>query len=300
MHYDVIIIGGSYAGLSAGLPLARARCSVLVIDSGKRRNRAAATSHGFLGRDGASPAQIATEGRTQLRAYPSVHWAEGEVTHLQGSADAFEVTLADGGTHTARRLIVASGVVDRLPELPGLAERWGKQVFVCPYCHGYELDRGRIGVLASSAFALHQATMLPEWGATQLFLNDALVLDETQHAHLKARGVELVAGAVARVQGEDGALEVVLADGQTFALDGLFTTTQAELHPLVQHLGCTTNDGPLGSYILVDAMQATSIPGVFACGDVASPAAFVAFAAASGAMAGVATHRSLISGLATV
>lgn len=128
MHYDVIIIGGSYAGLSAGLQLARARRRILVLDSGLRRNRFAATSHGFFSRDGESPAQIAAHGRTQLRAYPDVHWADAEVTQVDGTAEAFRVTLGNGGAHMARRLIIATGVVDRLPDIPGLAERWGKQI----------------------------------------------------------------------------------------------------------------------------------------------------------------------------
>ncbi|MBB5674765.1 NAD(P)/FAD-dependent oxidoreductase [Xanthomonas arboricola] len=297
MQHDVIIIGGSYAGLSAGLQLARARRTVLVIDSGQRRNRFATTSHGFLSRDGASPAQIAETGRAQLLAYPSVQWADGQVIQLRGEAEAFEVTLADGSTHTARRLVLAMGVVDRLPALAGLAERWGTQVFVCPYCHGYELGQGRIGVLATSAFAVHQAAMLPDWGATQLFLNDAVVLDEAQHAHLQARGVHVVGGAVAALQGDGDVLELVLRDGRVCALDGLFITTQTELSALVASLGCSTSDGPLGRHIAVDAMQATSVPGIAACGDVANPAASIAFAVASGAMAGVATHRSLMFGL---
>ncbi|WDJ35341.1 NAD(P)/FAD-dependent oxidoreductase [Xanthomonas campestris] len=297
MHYDVIIIGGSYAGLSAGLQLARARRRILVVDSGLRRNRFAATSHGFLSRDGESPAQIAAHGRTQLRAYSDVHWADAEVTQVDGTAEAFRVTLGNGGAHMARRLIIATGVVDRLPDIPGLAERWGKQIFVCPYCHGYELEQGQIGVLATSAFAVHQAAMLPDWGVTRLFLNDALVLDATQNAQLQARGVTLVPGAVARIQGDDAHVEVVLRDGQTTQLDGLFITTQTHISPVVTAMGCALADGPLGSHVAVDAMQATSVPGVFACGDIASPAASVTFAVASGAMAGVAAHRSLIFGL---
>ncbi|KHL53468.1 MULTISPECIES: NAD(P)/FAD-dependent oxidoreductase [Xanthomonas] len=297
MHHDVLIIGGSYAGLSAALQLARARRTVLLVDSGQRRNRFATTSHGFLGRDGASPAQIADEARTQVLAYPSVQWAGGEVVQLRGQADAFEATLADGSVHVARRLILAMGMVDRLPALAGLAERWGRQVFVCPYCHGYELQQGRIGVVATSAFAVHQASMLPDWGATRLFLNDTLVLDEAQHAQLQARGVALVTGAVAGLQGEGDALAVVLHDGQAFALDGVFITPQTQISPLVAALGCGTSEGPLGHYLAVDALQATTVPGVFACGDIASPAASVAFAVASGAMAGAATHRTLMFGL---
>ncbi|MFO3704645.1 NAD(P)/FAD-dependent oxidoreductase [Xanthomonas codiaei] len=297
MQHAVIIIGGSYAGLSAALQLARARRTVLVVDGGQRRNRFAATSHGFLGRDGESPAQIAAEARAQLLAYPSVQWVDGQVTQLGGQADAFQVTLADGSGHTARRLILATGVADQLPAVAGLAERWGRQVFVCPYCHGYELQRGNIGVLATSAFAAHQAAMLPDWGATRLFLNDTLVLDAAQQRQLQARGVQVVGGAVAALQGEGESLELVLCDGQAFALDGVFVTPRTTLSPLVAQLGCGSNDGPLGSHVAVDALQATTVQGVFACGDVANPAASVAFAVASGAMAGVAAHRTLIFGL---
>lgn len=189
------------------------------------------------------------------------------------------------------------GVVDRLPALAGLAERWGRQVFVCPYCHGYELQQGRIGVIATSALAAHQAAMLPDWGATWLFLNDALVPDEAQRAQLEARAVRVVAGAVAALQGEGDTLELVLHDDQRFALDGVFITTQTQISPLVTQLGCATSDGPFGRLVAVDAMQATTVPGIFACGDIANPAASVVLAAASGAMAGVATHRSLIFGL---
>ncbi|APO96342.1 NAD(P)/FAD-dependent oxidoreductase [Xanthomonas vesicatoria] len=297
MQHEVIIIGGSYAGLSAALQLARARRTVLLVDSGQRRNRFAATSHGFLGRDGTSPAQIADEARAQVLAYPGVRWADGTVAQLHGQADAFEVTLADGSVHTGRRLILAMGLVDRLPAIAGLAERWGRQAFVCPYCHGYELHQGRIGVVATTALAAHQASMLPDWGATQLFLNDTLVLDRAQHAQLQARGVQVVPGAVTALQGEGDLLQVLLRDGRTFALDGVFITPQTEISPLVAQLGCGTSDGPLGSHLAVDAMQATTVPGVFACGDIASPAASVAFAVASGAMAGVATHRTLMFGL---
>ncbi|WP_372157160.1 NAD(P)/FAD-dependent oxidoreductase [Xanthomonas euvesicatoria] len=297
MQHEVIIIGGSYAGLSAALQLARARRRVLLVDSGRRRNRFAETSHGLLGRDGASPARIADEARAQVLSYASVQWADGEVVQVRGQAEAFEVVFADGSVHATRRLILAMGVVDRLPALAGLAERWGRQVFVCPYCHGYELQQGRIGVIAASALAAHQAAMLPDWGPTWLFLNDTLVPDESQRAQLDTRAVHVVTGAVAALQGEGDALELVLHDGQRFALDGVFITTQTEISPLVRQLGCATSEGPFGRLLAVDAMQATTVPGVFACGDIANPAASVVLAAAGGAMAGVATHRSLIFGL---
>ena len=149
MVYDVVIVGGSYAGLSAGLQLARGRRKVLVIDAGLRRNRFAQHSHGFLGQDGRAPGDIAAQARAQLLAYPNVEWVDQSAVKAGQCAEGFAVVTADGQRFAARRLIIATGMVDVLPEIPGLAERWGKHVFHCPYCHGYELDGGPIGVLAA-------------------------------------------------------------------------------------------------------------------------------------------------------
>lgn len=157
MLYDVIIVGGSYAGLSAGLQLARARRQVLVIDAGQRRNRFAATSHGFLGQDGQAPEAIASQGRGQLMAYPTVTWVQDRVIQASGESQGFAIGTECNGTFHAKRLILATGVVDELPAIEGLESRWGKHVFHCPYCHGYELDEGHIGVLATSALAMHHA-----------------------------------------------------------------------------------------------------------------------------------------------
>src|SRR5215212_7100600 len=144
MH-DAIVVGGSYAGIAAALQLVRARRKVLVIDGGARRNRFASSSHGFLGQDGRDPGEIAATAREQLLAYPTVTWIEGAATRAHAAGTAFAVTLGDGATHEARRLILASGVTDELPDIPGVAERWGRSIFHCPYCHGYELGGGRIG-----------------------------------------------------------------------------------------------------------------------------------------------------------
>ena len=157
MMYDVIIVGGSYAGLSAGLQLARARRQVLVIDAGQRRNRFAATSHGFLGQDGQAPEVIAAEGRSQLMEYPTVTWVQGSAVLVNQPVEGFSVRTEHSGTFHARRLILATGVVDELPAVEGLKERWGTRVFHCPYCHGYELNEGRIGVLGVVPMSLHHA-----------------------------------------------------------------------------------------------------------------------------------------------
>ena len=145
MH-DVIVIGGSYAGMAAALQLLRAYRAVKVIDAGERRNRFADLSHGFLGQDGVAAAEIALTARRQLEAYPTLSWVEERATAVTGGTDDFTVTTADGELHHARRLLFATGLTDELPDIKGLSERWGKSVFHCPYCHGYELDRGPIGV----------------------------------------------------------------------------------------------------------------------------------------------------------
>lgn len=164
MKFDVIIIGGSYAGLSAALQLGRARKRVLVVDAGERRNRFASHSHGFLGQDGKAPGEIVSEARSQIERYPTIEWARGRVTDAEGTFGDFEVEIDGGRRESGARLILAMGVTDELPDIAGLKDRWGSSVFHCPYCHGYELDQGKIGVIAASPLAIHHALMLPDWG----------------------------------------------------------------------------------------------------------------------------------------
>lgn len=293
MIYDVIVVGGSYAGVSAAMQLARARRSVLVIDAAQRRNRFAATSHGFLGQDGNSPDAIADQARRQLLAYPSVTWHDASAVAAEKQADVISIATNDGLTFNARRLILASGVTDELPDIPGLAERWGRQVFHCPYCHGYELDKGNIGVLASSPLAIHQAMMLPDWGATTLFLNGAFQPDAEQSEKLAQRGVLLEQEQVVSIGGER--LEVTLASGHVITLAGLFVQPRMHLNnPLIKQLGLAVESGPLGDFLTVDQMRETSVAGVFACGDAAVAAGNVAIAVGDGARTGGAAHQSLI------
>ena len=299
MMFDAVIIGGSYAGMAAGLQLARARRQVLVVDAGEPRNRFAAHSHGFLSQDGTPPEEIAADARGQLMEYPTVEWRSGRVASISGEAEGFTVGLADGGTFQARRTILAAGVTDELPDIPGLAEQWGTRVFHCPYCHGYELGQTAIGVLASSEMAMHQALMLPDWGTTTLFLNAAFEPTADQLAQLDARGTRIERGLVSRLQaGRGEGVEVVLSDGRQVPLAGVFVAPRLRLSPLVAETGFALEETPLGNVIKTDAMQATSIPGIFACGDIARAAGSVTFAVADGAMAGLSAHRSLMFGLA--
>jgi len=291
---EFAVIGGAYAGLSAALQLARARRDVVVVDAGQRRNRfvdeAGGTAHGFLSRDGMAPGAIAQEARQQLLRYSTVRWMDGaaeDARQADGGRFAFRV-----GTQTveAARLVLATGVRDELPALPGLAERWGRSIFHCPYCHGYEMDAGPIGVIATSELAQHHAIMLPDWGRPTLFLNDAYRPSEEDLAAFARRGTQVEPAPIVRIEGH---ADVVLADGRTLSMNGLFTQPRTLLSsPVAAQLGCALAEGPMGMFIKVDAMQQTSVPNVFACGDAARAAGSVALAVADGAMAGVAAHRA--------
>jgi thioredoxin reductase len=293
-EFDVIVVGGSYAGMSAAMQLARARRRILVVDAGQRRNRYARHSHGFLGHDGREAAAIAADGRAQLMKYPTVRWIDGSAASAIPQEQGFRVTLQDGAAFQSARLVLATGVVDELPPVPGLAERWGSSAFHCPYCHGYELMEGRIGVLATGPMSMHHAMMLPDWGQVTLFLNGAFEPDEAELASLSARGVSIERSAVQAVSGR---ATVELQDGRAMAMDGLFVLSRTHSgSPLAEQLGCELEEGPMGMFVRTDATKATSVAGVYACGDSARMAGNVALAVADGTMAGVAAHRSLIFG----
>ena len=277
MKHDAIIIGGSYSGMAAALQLLRARRSVLIIDGGKRRNRSASHSHGFLGQDGVDPAELARVARTQLEAYPTLTWLDGEVEQATGAMDDFRVAI---------------GVSDRLPEIPGLAKRWGRSIFHCPYCHGYELDQGRIGVIATGPMSIHQAQLLPEWGETTFFVNGTFELDQAAAEELARRGVRVETTRIERI---DGDADIVLTDGRRMSFAGLFTAPRNEPStPVAAQLGCELVETPMGLQISTGETKETTVPGVFACGDAAKMPHSVSLAVGDGAWAGAQIHRSLV------
>jgi len=289
--FDVIVVGGSYAGMSAALQLARARRRVLVIDSGAPRNQPGERAHGFLGHDGQPPASINARARAELLAYPTVTWHEDRATQAAATSDGFKVDCASGPGFLADRLVLAYGVRDELPDIEGVAERWGRSVFHCPYCHGYELDGGRIGVVACTREgANEQALLLADWGQVTLFCHaDEEGPDAAMAERLAARGVQIERARVGRVS--DNAT-VELADGRAVVMDGLFISPEGRLSsPLAEQLGCELEDG---GCITTDAAKQTTVDGVFACGDVARMAGSIALAVGEGALAGVAVHRSLL------
>lgn len=289
---DVIIVGGSYAGIAAALQLGRARRAVLVLDAGVRRNRFATAAHGFLGQDGRDPAAIVAIARAELQAYATVAWLDAAAVEARAEGDGFAVTVASGATHHARRVILASGIADDLPAVPGIAERWGTHVFHCPYCHGYELERRPLGVLAASPMSSHHALLVSDWGPTTLFTQGVHEPDAEQRVALARRGVTIERSPVVAVE---GAADLRLDDGRVVAVAGLFVLSMIRLtSQLFAQLGCGLEDGPMGAFVKTDPMKETTTRNVFACGDLAVMAGGIAFAVADGARAGISAHQSLI------
>lgn len=292
MHHDVIVIGGSYAGMAATLQLVRARRSVLVIDAGERRNRFASHSHGFLGQDGVPPGDIAANARRQLEAYPTLFWLGGRVEAVTGQVDEFTVTTSDGGSHRGRRILLATGVADQLPAVEGLAERWGKAVFHCPYCHGYELGQGRIGIVGAGPWSIHQAELLTDWGDVTLLVNESVELSKEARSSLERRGVTIEEASIDRIEGH---ADVAMADGRRLRFAGLFAATRTSpSSSLAEAMGCALEETPMGIQVRTDAENKTSVAGIFACGDVARAPHSVSLAVGNGTMAGAQVHRSLL------
>lgn len=295
-HHDVIIIGGSFAGLSAATYVARGRRSVRVIDAGKPRNRFAEHSHGFFAHDGSSPAAMLETAKEQVKAYPTVTITKAKAVNGTGQIDDFSIELDIGEVVSGRRLIFAFGISDVLPDLPGLAERWGKSVIHCPYCHGYEFSGKKLGVLNLSPMSSHQAMLISEWGPTKFYLNGGEEPDAATLAELEKRGVTIEAKPVAGIRGEGTSIsEIELADGRLFQADALFIGPSNRLNsPLAEQFGCTLEDMPLGKAIKTNEMKATSIQGIYAAGDISRGAHSVAWSVADGVSAGVSAHRSLV------
>jgi len=295
--YDAVVIGGSFAGLSAAMQLARARRKVLVLDAGKPRNRFAPASHGFLGQDGRSPKEIMETGRRQLLAYPTVEFQHAEATNAAQEDGAFSVSFGDGGMVRAKRLVLATGLVDHLPDVPGMQELWGVGVNQCPYCHGYEVADRKFAVFGISAGSVHQALLVSDWSDdVTLLTNGGDWLTPEHRDMLTLRGVKVDETPLLRLIADGRELGAVeFRDGRCIPYGALFTGTRASFaSPLAEQLGCEIEQAPFGPVVKTDAMKETTVPGVFAAGDAASPMYNATLASASGVLAGVAAHQSLL------
>jgi thioredoxin reductase len=301
MEYDVVVVGGGAAGLSGALALARARRSVLVVDAGQPRNAPAGHVHTYLGREGTPPAELLAIGRDEVTRYGG-EMVTGRVESAARDGDAFRVALADGRVVRARRLLVTTGLVDELPDVPGLAERFGRDVLHCPYCHGWEVRDRRLGVLATGPLATGQAELWRQWSSRVTLLLHTGRPDEEKAERLAARGIPIVDGPVAGLEvAGDRLTGVRLASGEVVALDALvvaprFTARAAVLESLgIRPVNVEAAGHAIGSQIPADVTGATAVPGVWVAGNVADVRAQVISAAAAGLTAAAAINADLVA-----
>ncbi|MDN3027786.1 NAD(P)/FAD-dependent oxidoreductase [Streptomyces sp. S.PB5] len=301
--YEVIVIGGGAAGLSAALVLGRARRRTLVIDAGEPRNAPAAHMQGYLTRDGMPPAEFLAIGREEIARY-GVELVEDRAVDVtressEESTEDFDVALASGRTVRARRLVVATGLKDELPDVPGVAERFGRDVLHCPYCHGWEVRDQAFGVLATTPLSVHQALMVSQWSKdVTLFLHTVTEADLSADdvRRLAAAGVRVVPGEVEGLRIEDDRLTGVrLADGSVHAREALFLAPRPVPQTgLLEKLGAEFTQTPFGAYPVVDPTGLTSVPGVWAVGNAMGFAEQVINAAAGGYRAGATINGELL------
>ncbi|MBP2337601.1 thioredoxin reductase [Saccharothrix coeruleofusca] len=302
-NYDVVVVGGGAAGLSGALTLSRARRSVLVVDSGEPRNAPAGHVHNYLGREGTPPGRLLAIGRDEVASYGG-EFTDGAVTSLTRVDDGFRVALADGREVVARRLLVATGLVDELPDVPGVAQRWGRDVLHCPYCHGYEVRDQAIGVLATvGPLAVHQALLFRQWSEdVVLFLNGVDAPDPERAEQLAARDVRVVAGEVAALEVEDDRITGVrLASGEVVPRRAVVVGPRFRARAdLLAGLGLEpveqlVEGHVVGTHIPADPTGATKEPGVWVAGNVAGAQAQVITSAAAGLTAGAAINADLVA-----
>ncbi len=291
--FDVIIIGGSYAGLSAGMALGRALRKVLIIDSGMPCNRQTPFSHNFLTQDGSSPKQIALLASQQLSKYDTVKMLKGLAITGSKTKEGFEIKVETGQTYRARKLIFATGVKDLFPVIEGFAECWGISILHCPYCHGYEYSHEATGILGNGEFGFEFSKMIFNWTKDlALFTNTKSTLSTEQTKKLEKHDIKIVETEIVKLEHSKGMLRnIIFKDGSKMPLKALYARI-----PFVQHsdipekLGCEiTEEG----YLKVDPFQATTVEGIFACGDNTSQMRSISNAVANGNIAGAMINRAL-------
>jgi thioredoxin reductase len=297
-RYDIIVIGGSAAGLSAALVLSRARRSVAVVDNDRPRNAPATHMHGFLGSDGLPPAELLAAGRAEVAGY-GADLIRGTVTKVEPSATTaqaarFDVHLEDASTLHTRSVLVATGLRDELPAIDGLAERWARDVLHCPYCHGWEVRDRPIGVIGGTGETVRYAQIVRQWSHDIVYFTPTDTPADTEQSELVARAIGIVEGDIARVVVEDDRLRgVEMTDGRAVSREVLFLPPRfVPNSTLLADLGCDVDaDGWPGH----DATGATSVPGIWVAGNVGNPRAQVITAAGEGSAAAIAINAALVA-----
>ncbi len=288
--FDVVVVGGGAAGLSAALVLGRARRRVAVVDAGLPRNAPAAHMQGFLSRDGMAPADFLAAGRLEVAGY-GVELLADQVAEVE---PGFAVRLAGGRVLNARRVLVATGVRDELPDIPGVRERWGRDLLHCPYCHGWEVRDQPIGVLGTVPGSVHHAQLVRQWSEDVAFFAHTYELTGVENAELEARGVQVFREEVARLVVEDDRLVgVELLDGRVIARTAVFIRPSNIPHAdgLLAALGCQLD---AAGFVAVDDSGRTTTPGVWAAGNVVDPRAQVITSAGAGSAAAIALNADLV------
>lgn len=283
---DVVIVGGGAAGLSAAMMLARSRRSAVVVDAGAPRNAPADGVHGLLGRDGISPLELLSRGREEARGY-GAEVVDGEATEVSRAPGGFTVSLRGGEVLHGRRLLIATGLVDELPDIPGVRERWGRDVLHCPYCHGWEVRDRRIGVIASGPMSVHQALMFRQLSDRVTFFAQDQELDAGERARFDALGIAVITGGVAAVEVRDDRIRgIVLADRTLGDVEvAVVAPRMVARSELFAGIGIEATAHPAGAFIDTDEFGATSVAGVWAAGNSSDLSAQVGAAAAAGARA---------------
>ncbi|GAA1979684.1 NAD(P)/FAD-dependent oxidoreductase [Catenulispora subtropica] len=292
-HYDVVIIGGGPAGLSAALMLTRARRRVLVVDARAQRNAKAAHMHGFLSRDGMPPMELLELGRAEVLSYGGVvvtDFAE----KVERTGTGFTVTLASGCVPTARQLLVTTGLTDVLPDVPGVSDLWAVDVHVCPYCHGWEVRDGALATLATGPMSTHHTLLLRQWTDDLVYFLDGHPLEDADRARLAARGVVVEERRVRRLVETEGRMSgVELEDGTVIPREGLFLVPRFQPNSmLLDALGCESD--PETGWPVIGPGGRTSVPGVWAAGNVADPSGGVIAGAGAATMTAAQINAALV------
>lgn len=293
-EFEVVILGGSYAGLSAALALGRSKRKVLIVDSGKPCNISTPYSHNFLTQDGVEPQVIASQAKDQVLKYPTVSWMDGLAIELSKADKLFEISTLDHWKVLARRVIFATGLKDLLPEIPGFADCWGKTIIHCPYCHGYEVRGRKTGIMIRGAEALEMVRLIQHWaGDLTLFLNGDETLSEEDRRLMIEKDVNIVDQPIRKVIHDHGTIRSLeLEDGKSVSIDALYArVATAQKSSLPEQSGCKLTES---DHVEVDMFGKTTVEGIYAVGDCAHPMRSVATAVYSGNMAGAMLNKEMI------
>lgn len=292
-NYDVIIIGGSYSGLSAAMALGRALRNVLIIDSGLPCNRQTPHSHNFITQDGEKPGAIADKAKVQVLNYDTVRFLDGLAVSGQKTEKGFMIHTESGAGFIGKKLVFATGIKDIMPDIKGFSECWGISVIHCPYCHGYEVKNEKIGILANGDFAFHYAQLVRNWTKDlAVFTNGKSTLTQQQTDKITMHNIPVMEKEIAFLKHENGNIQqVVFKDHSTFDLKALYSRPVFEQHcKIPETLSCDLTEQGL---VKVDMLQKTSVPGVFACGDNASMMRSVAYAVSAGNIVGAMVNNEM-------